>query len=239
MCTSKKSGDRSRVGALRQGARDYVTKPVDAERAAVEKSGLWVNKTKRPQPHRAWAKTSITQGTPGNDWPSVLTAAKTESRHRHPGWLLRRVVGGTCSPWCSRVKIFPWSPAAARALTPSPGMPGWRVLRGGLHGVIDLARLVEFVPPRRHPFPTPERGHVRVASGQLAHRAGCQCGDLDRPVARLAQPVHVFRRRVEPRRRSFVLHPLSGGSAGPTLAGTGFCRHWWPSPSFWRSRPEG
>ena len=80
MCTSKNQ-ETDRVWGMRQGARDYIVKPVDADRADGQDQGLGLSRHRQPS---TWPTAKPSANSRAGS-PSRLQAARTEGVR--PSWL--------------------------------------------------------------------------------------------------------------------------------------------------------
>ena len=149
MCTSKNQ-ETDRVWGMRQGARDYIVKPVDADRADGEDQGLRLIATR----HRdAWPTAKpCAISRPGS--PAPAGGAHRAAAPR-PGWRSNAARAGFLFPLREAGEIFALAPmhagAAHPALVPRRGQPARRPARRGRPGGV----------PRASSAPMRRRDHAR------------------------------------------------------------------------------
>ena len=185
---------------MRQGARDYIVKPVDADELMAKIKALRLMRAS------AAVRRPDADGQPRSPARTPEPAGRDGCRPRapracRPSWLAVEC-GARGLPLSARAGRRDLSARAdaCRCRTRQPWFLGVANLRGGSDGVVDLAGFVGGrAPAQRSSRPR------RVAAGRASTSARSQLRAAGRPAGRPAQRRRLRRRRRRRRRRARLL----------------------------------
>ena len=197
MCTSKNQ-ETDKVWGMRQGARDYVVKPVDADELIAKIKALRLKQRHR----RPWPTRKPCANCKAG-WPSACRP-RARSRAASPGWRSSARGHGLLLPLEQAGEIFPLAPLMpvphTQAVVRRRGQPARRPARRGRPGAL----------PRPAPRAAAEPAREQARLVAFERVAGPELRAAGRPPGRPAQRRAAA--RPSPSRRDGAPRPAFAGA---------------------------